>query len=261
MAAEIKGYESNKRGHRKQSSIHRRRGLELNAPGMLTTDFDAGKRKHSTGDTGNHQINNMFEENVSGLDLYPGALVELKGYDSVGMVHVILGEIEVIGIELEGPNGNSDGIHEGIRRFTCPQNCAVFVEFNLIHRILPMGSPPRFQSRAHDIYPGDVVLVNKEIGVGIARYVSAHLIGIELNCASGDSDGTFNGNRFFQVTPKHAIFSNPSMVKKIHPEDLLNRLNSTVEKISEMQEQQYQLMNQNNSNAGAPTPRDPTQMN
>jgi len=98
-----------------------------------------------------------------------------------------------------------------------------------------MGSPPRFQS-PHDVYPGDVVLVNKEIGVGIARYVSAHLIGVELNCASGDCDGMYNGNRYFQVQPNHALFSNPSLVKKIHPEDLLNKLNSTVERLNQIEE-------------------------
>jgi len=247
MAAELQGNNDGKRGHRKQNSIHRRRGLELNAPGMLTQDFDAGNRKAST-DAG-QSVNNMFEENISGLDLYPGALVELKGFDSVGMVHCIVGEekkAHVIGVELEGPNGNSDGIFDGIRRFTCPQNCAVFVEFSAVHRILPMGSPPRFQSRAHDIYPGDVVLVNREIGVGIARYVSAHLIGVELNCGSGDSDGLFNGNRYFQVKENHALFSNPRNVKKIHPEDLLNKLNSTVERLNSIEEELIQTSKNKN---------------
>lgn len=199
---------------------------------MLSSDFDGTQNK---GDTSN--VNQMFEPPSHGLDLYPGALVELKGYDSVGMVHCIVNNDHeqnksyVYGVELEGPNGSSDGIYDGIRRFTCPQNCAVFVDHSLINRIMPMGSPPRFQSRVHDIYPGDVVLVNKEIGVGIARYVSANLIGIELNVAAGDCDGLYNGNRYFQVQPRHALFAIPQNVKKIHPEDLLNKLNFAVEKL------------------------------
>eukprot|EP00492_Amphilonche_elongata_P003209 TRINITY_DN3507_c0_g1_i1.p1 TRINITY_DN3507_c0_g1~~TRINITY_DN3507_c0_g1_i1.p1 ORF type:complete len:174 (+),score=18.19 TRINITY_DN3507_c0_g1_i1:48-569(+) len=131
-----------------------------------------------------------------------------------------------------GPVGKTDGANdEGQRFMRTPGRCAALVTPGAVRRIIPMGTPPRFKA-SHDIYPGDVVMVDKSVGVGIARYVSAQVVGIELNAAVGTSDGLWEGRRYFTVGKQKAYFSEPSMLKKIHPEDLLNKLNFAVEKMN-----------------------------
>jgi dynactin complex subunit len=183
------------------------------------------------------QMSDMFDS-ANIVEVHPGDMVQIKSSadddtPEIGMVHYVQTEGTLVGVELEGPIGKADGTRDGHRYFRTPPNCAKFIKKSEIQRILPLGGPPRFHSRAHDIYPGDVVMVDKNVGVGIARYVSAHLIGVELNAPAGDSDGSYNGQRFFQVKEKYALFKAPSILKKIHPEDLLNKLNQTVEKLNQ----------------------------
>ena len=57
-------------------------------------------------------------------------------------------------------------------------------------------------------------MVSKSVGVGVVRHASTHLIGCELNAPVGDSDGQFEGVRFFQVKGNHAVFVEPQTLKK-----------------------------------------------
>lgn len=219
--------------HGRQNSIHRRRGLELSNPEMFTDGFEVDI-VNSAQKSSDVYANGPYET-TNGFVIHSGTMVEIKNYEGVGWVHCALPS-GVIGVELEGPLGTGDGVYDDKRYFTCPPNCGVFVNQEDINRILPLTQAPRFDCRQHDIYPGDVVMVNRDVGVGIARYVSAHLIGVELNAPAGDSDGSFGGQRYFQVQQDHALFVAPNTLKKIHPEDLLNKLNSTVERLNEIEE-------------------------
>jgi len=224
-----------KKTHKKKNSIHRRRGYEMNGNGSMTDDFDfdASVRKESD------VLGMATEEETGGVRIHVGDLVQLRDNDSVGLVHCLNFDEEnpgMIGVELEGPVGESNGVYKGEQLFRSPKNCAMFVDMSQIIRILETGPAPRFYSQVHDIYRGDVVIVSSSIGVGIARYVSANLIGIELNIGNGTSDGSHQGRRFFQVQPNYAVFAPPETLKKIHPEDLLNKLNNTVERLNEIEE-------------------------
>jgi len=232
-----------KKTHRKQNSIHRRRGLELNNPGAFAEDFSLDVANAALGGSGRKasEVTDLFNPaDKQHVMLYPGDMVEVA-YESedaageridVAMIHWVSPEKNLIGVEFEGPVGKTDGANdEGQRFMRTPGRCAAFVKPTAIRRIIPMGTPPRFKC-SHDIYPGDVVMVDKTIGVGIARYVSAQIVGIELNAAVGTSDGLWEGRRYFTVGKKKAYFSEPSMLKKIHPEDLLNKLNFSVERLN-----------------------------
>merc|ERR1719499_2560392 len=142
---------------------------------------------------------------------------------------------DMIGVELETPSGNCDGSYQGQRRFQTPPNCAKFITRETIDQLLPLDAPPRFISRTHDLHVGDVVMVSKQVGVGVVRHVSTHLIGCELNAPVGDSNGQYQGQRFFQVKESHAMFTAPQGLKKIEAEDLLNKLNETVERLQEIE--------------------------
>lgn len=225
-------YEQKKK-HKKKNSIHRRRGFEMHGNGGMTDDFDfnASVRKESD------VLSMATEEETGGVQIHVGDLVQLRDIDSVGLVHCLNFDEEnpgLIGVELEGPIGEGNGVYKGQQLFRSPNNCAMFVDMSQICRILDPGPAPRFYSQVHDIYRGDVVIVSSAIGVGIARYVSANLIGIELNIGNGTSDGSYEGRRYFQVQPNHACFAPPQTLKKIHPEDLLNKLNNTVERLNEV---------------------------
>lgn len=235
--------ESKRKTHRKTNSIHRRRlgGGELNNPGAFAEDFNLDIADAALGGPNRKasEVTDLFNPaDKQHVMLYPGDMVEVA-YESEGrewidvaMIHWVSPEKDLLGVEFEGPVGKTDGANdEGQRFMRTPGRCAAFVPPNAIRRIIPMGTPPRFKA-SHDIYPGDVVMVDKTIGVGIARYVSAQIVGIELNAAVGTSDGIWEGRRYFTVGSKKAYFSEPSMLKKIHPEDLLNKLNFSVERLN-----------------------------
>lgn len=231
--------------HRKQSSIHRRRGLELNNPSAFADDFSLNVADAALAGTDRKasEVTDLFNPtDKQHVMLYPGDMVEVAYAGDAGeridvaMIHWISENKELIGVEFEGPIGKTDGANdEGQRFMRTPGRCAAFVPSSAIRRIIPMGTPPRFKA-SHDIYPGDVVMVDKTVGVGIARYVSAQIVGIELNAAVGTSDGIWEGRRYFTVGSKKAYFSEPSMLKKIHPEDLLNKLNFSVERLNVLEE-------------------------
>jgi len=237
--------EHKKSKHRKQNSIHRRRGLELNNPSAFAEDFSLNVADAALGGSGRKasEVTDLFNPtDKQHVRLYPGDMVEVAYAGDngeridVAMIHWVSPEKDLIGVEFEGPVGKTDGANdEGQRFMRTPGRCAAFVPQSAIRRIIPMGTPPRFKC-SHDIYPGDVVMVDKTIGVGIARYVSAQIVGIELNAAVGTSDGLWEGRRYFTVGSHKAYFSEPSMLKKIHPEDLLNKLNYSVERLNVLED-------------------------
>lgn len=216
--------------HIKRNSLHRRRGLELNTPGAIAGVSDSTAQQQLTLD--NPYMSQSQAYNMD-MQLYPGMIIQLDGFKGLAMILTIIGDM--IGCELEGPFGHSDGIWQDIRYFQTPPNCAVFVPNETVKRILKIEAPPRFISRTHDLHVGDVVMVSKSVGVGVVRHASTHLIGTELNAPVGDCDGQFEGQRYFQVKANHALFVNPQTLKKIEAEDLLNKLNETVERLQEIE--------------------------
>lgn len=200
------------KGHKKRESFHKRRGLELSHAGAMA------------------DVESTFD---SKMDLWVGHMVKINNFKDIGIVMWIDGDM--VGIELEGASGTCDGMYLENRRFLSPPNCAIFVPREQITHILDVQAPPRFTHRQHDLHIGDIVMVSKSIGVGVIRHASTHLIGCELNAPVGDSDGSHQGQRYFQVKKNHAKFLNPQNVKKIEAEDLLNKLNETVERLQEIE--------------------------
>jgi len=234
--------------HRKQNSIHRRRGLELNNPGAFADDLNIDLANAALGGSERKasEVTELFNPAEKQKPLfYPGDMVEVINSEQVGrvdvaMIHWVSEERDLLGVEYEGPVGKTDGANDQGQRFMrTPDRCAAFINPQLVRRIISMGTPPRFKC-SHDIYPGDVVMVDKKIGVGIARYVSAQIVGVELNAAVGTSDGLWEGRRYFTVGKDKAFFSPPSMLKKIHPEDLLTKLNQAVENMNVLGEKLQQ---------------------
>jgi len=239
--------------HRKTNSIHRRRGLELNNPGAFADDLNIDLANAALGGSERKasEVTELFNPAEKQKPLfYPGDMIEVEnseqeGRVDVAMIHWVSEGRDLLGVEYEGPVGKTDGANDQGQRFMrTPDRCAAFINPQLVRRIISMGTPPRFKC-SHDIYPGDVVMVDKKIGVGIARYVSAQIVGVELNAAVGTSDGLWEGRRYFTVGKQKAFFSPPSMLKKIHPEDLLTKLNQAVENMnvlgSQLQQSQEAL--------------------
>eukprot|EP00494_Astrolonche_serrata_P024508 UN24767 len=135
------------------------------------------------------------------------------------MVHAVFDGM--VGIELEGAAGDCDGKYQGKRYFHTPEKCGIVVPMKNVTRILRMGLANRFHPHMHDIRPGDVIFVDKNIGMGIVRWSSAYMIGLELNAAVGDSDGVYQKKRYFKVKPNCAMFISPN--KKIY-EKLLHKI-------------------------------------
>jgi len=234
--------------HRKQNSIHRRRGLELNTPGAFADDLNIDLANAALGGSERKasEVTELFNPAEKQKPLfYPGDMIEVEnseqeGRVDVAMIHWVSEGRDLLGVEYEGPVGKTDGANDQGQRFMrTPDRCAAYIKPALVRRIISMGTPPRFKC-SHDIYPGDVVMVDKKIGVGIARYVSAQVVGVELNAAVGTSDGLWEGRRYFTVGKQKAFFSPPSMLKKIHPEDLLTKLNQAVENMNVLGERLQQ---------------------
>jgi len=234
--------------HRKQNSIHRRRGLELNTPGAFADDLNIDLANAALGGSERKasEVTELFNPAEKQEPLfYPGDMIEVEnseqeGRVDVAMIHWVSESRDLLGVEYEGPVGKTDGANDQGQRFMrTPDRCAAYINPSLVRRIISMGTPPRFKC-SHDIYPGDVVMVDKKIGVGIARYVSAQVVGVELNAAVGTSDGLWEGRRYFTVGKQKAFFSPPSMLKKIHPEDLLTKLNQAVENMNVLGEKLQQ---------------------
>eukprot|EP00494_Astrolonche_serrata_P025279 UN25540 len=147
-------------------------------------------------------IKSLFHEN----DLYPGMQVRVKGHKDVGLVFKIIDQGKnkgIIAVELEGPSGTSNGEYDGTKYFECPDKCAVFVPRSEITEILPVDKRALvFDMRLPGLLPlhiGDVVMINKVIGVGVVRYASTYLIGCELNVPLGDSNGNYQGKKLFKT--------------------------------------------------------------
>ena len=49
--------------------------------------------------------------------------------------------------------------------------------------------------------------------VGDTHFAPGDWIGIELEDASGKNDGSLDGQRYFECTPKHGMFTRPSALK------------------------------------------------
>merc|ERR1719394_2341591 len=124
--------EPEKKGHRKQRSIHKRRGLEFNNPGMFSDNtFETARKKNSVdgNERSGSQMSDMFDS-ANIVDVHPGDMVQIKNPESnsempeIGMVHYVETEGTIVGIELEGPVGKADGTRDGHRYFKTPPNCA-----------------------------------------------------------------------------------------------------------------------------------------
>eukprot|EP00494_Astrolonche_serrata_P034022 UN34291 len=191
--------------HKKTASFHRRRGVELSNPGQITEVTNENKK-------------------LTDKPIYAGMLIQIENILGVAIVYCVIPNDDgpdIIGCELEAELGTCNGIYKGKRYFKSPDNCAVFVPKTQCMRILPLKAPPRFISRSHNLHNGDVVMISKDIGVGIVRHASTHTIGCALNAPVGDSDGYHDQHRYFQVPQKHSVFVEPETLKKIEAEDLL----------------------------------------
>lgn len=233
--------------HKKRVSWHKRRTFEINNAG----DFDqvdqetnskvtglivehAEAQKVTKFTNGGNMKGHAFNANAE--DLCVGQMIRIREVPGVAWVMWTGGDM--MGVELEGPFGNSDGYYEFEQRrfFKTPQNCAFFCAKDQCDFVFELQAAPRFRYRSHDLNVGDVVMVSKTIGVGVIRHSSSQLVGCELNAPVGESDGQHNGARYFQTKPNCAHFTHPSQVKKIEAEDLLNKLNETVERLQEIEQ-------------------------
>jgi len=213
--------------HGRAASVHRRRiQEEIHHGGIASLDEDFFGKEES--------IPQPVYELDAPKELVVGALVELSTFESKGMILAVLPQQNLVGVELEGPIGNSDGVYNNHRYFFTNKNCAVFVETNAITKILPSTPSPRFHALGHNIHQGDVCLIDAEFGLGIVRYISSHLVGFELNLAIGDSDGALSGTQHFKVKPNYATFRKPKEVTKIPAERLVKKLHIALQKLQEL---------------------------
>ncbi|XP_046406609.1 uncharacterized protein LOC124171476 [Ischnura elegans] len=81
----------------------------------------------------------------------------------------------------------------------------------------PRSAQPFLPKEPRELKPecfAKVILSNGRVVVGRVRYSGIlrgadkeeYIVGVELPCQTGDSDGTFHGIRYFDCTPKRAVF-------------------------------------------------------
>lgn len=81
-------------------------------------------------------------------------------------------------------------------------------------------SPPQGTTSDAKFSVGDVVNVDT-YGVGVIKFVGVHhvsgspRIGVALNEAIGNNDGTVKGHRYFECLPKHGVLTKPEKCKKV----------------------------------------------
>lgn len=93
------------------------------------------------------------------------------------------------------------------------------------------------QGKQDDEYePGDVVMVKKGLGVVVVRYYGpvkgmgdTKYLGVELSDPIGDTNGTVNNEKLFEVEQDFGLFIQTHEVKKkITPEQLLHQLHAVL---------------------------------
>jgi len=94
------------------------------------------------------------------------------------------------------------------------------------------------------LYPRDVVRFNSSNGPGLAivRYFGEiegqQMVGLELSDPQGDSDGSLNGERYFQTAKDHACFMpypSPDILGRLEAGALLQKLNQVCLRIGRLQ--------------------------
>jgi len=236
--------------HRKGDSIHRRKTYELNnASGFddIHSEADAledmirSKSNHLSPEVPNQNQfsnhnrheNDSYAFNDREMDLHVGMQVKIRDVPGLALIWWMDGDM--IGVELESSYGDCDGEYKGDRKFLVSPNCATFIAKERVDRVYRNLEAPRFRPRA-DFNMGDVAMISSKVGVGVVRYASTELIGCQLNEATGNSDGSYRGHRFFKTKHNHAIFISPRDCKKIAAENLLEKLNETVVRLQELEQ-------------------------
>jgi len=87
--------------------------------------------------------------------------------------------------------------------------------------------------------PGDVLMVRDGLGVVVVKFYgkvdgmnNEKFLGVELSDPIGDTNGTVNGKKYFEVRDEHGLFIRKDQVKKkILPEQLLKQLHATLRKV------------------------------
>lgn len=226
--------------HRKGDSFHRRRTYEINNAGGFEDIHDdsvgSAHLKPHQDQFSNHdrQEADSFAFDDATMDIFVGQQVKVRDVPGLAMVWWVQGDM--IGVELESTYGNCDGVYNGERKFMTSANTAMFVARERVDRIFRNLSAPRFRPRSQ-FNVGDVAMISASVGVGVVRYASSELIGCQLNEATGNSNGEYQGHRYFSTNSNHAIFVNPTTCRKIEAEDLLNKLNDTVVRLQQLEQE------------------------
>jgi len=138
---------------------------------------------------------------------------------------------EWVGVALDGgAGGMHDGMVMGVRYFTCEPRTGVF---GLPADVAAAGAVPPAAAAApaaptplagSDCAVGEIemcvgckVLWNGKPGtvayIGDAKFAAGEWVGVALDEPAGMHDGTVMGVTYFSCTPRHGIFSMPSMLK------------------------------------------------
>lgn len=219
--------------HTKRESFHRRRGFEISHASNFE-EIEEGTSPGQNSQVATKQEPDGTEFDCRTMDLQVGQIVRIRDIPGLCVIYWVDGDM--IGVELEGPYGSGDGMYQNKRHFLCPFNCALFVAKEQVDRVYNNIVPPRMRS-VSSINVGDVVMISKQIGVGVVKFSRTDLIGCQLNGPVGDSDGSYEGRPYFSTKPQHATFVHPRTVKKIEAEALLRKLNDAVTQLQKLQAQ------------------------
>jgi len=178
----------------------------------------------------------------------------VQGEDLLGVVR-FAGEASFasgqwLGVELDKPSGKNDGSVMGQRYFQCPPSHGLFVRPCMVKCLMPSDapavapkdlreqrpmSPPPHAERPASLPPrtdrktADGPAIGSRVVfecagdalVGVVAYVgevwgfSGTCLGIRLDMAVGNSNGSVCGKRYFECPPRHGIFVRPKMVLQV----------------------------------------------
>eukprot|EP00039_Didymoeca_costata_P024399 m.10188 g.10188 ORF g.10188 m.10188 type:complete len:1476 (-) comp4217_c0_seq1:1475-5902(-) len=136
-----------------------------------------------------------------------GTYVIVRGYPNIGKVKYVgvpkQGQkgFELVGIQLDGPYGDTNGTLDGIEYFKCNPLHGIFVNPKKVKKLK--------HATKKDV--GERVVVSGIKCLGTLRYYGKRddgkmICGIELDEPLGKNDGTFREQKLFTCRPNHGIY-------------------------------------------------------
>ena len=142
------------------------------------------------------------------------------------------------GIELEEPNGTSNGTANNVQYFNCKPGYGVFLQHSAIKYVVENDEISKIGIEdTVKLFIADRKAYGTVCYIGTPSYQNEVHYGIKLNQPIGDNDGIYNGIRYFRTNENFAYFAKASehiiKVSKQEAQDEDEKIQQSTEKHKE----------------------------